>query len=84
MIQLKLTALFYIAGMTIGLSQPAPNKSFQSGESLKFKGSYYMSSLWADLAEVKIDVTDYVANGKPLFSILATASTYSNYDTSGH
>jgi len=43
-----------------------------------------MSSLWADLAEVKIDVTDYVANGKPLFSILATASTYSNYDTSGH
>ncbi|MBK9392187.1 MAG: hypothetical protein IPN68_19125 [Bacteroidetes bacterium] len=39
-------------------SQNAVNTAFQSGESLKFKGSYYMSSLWADLAEVKIDVAD--------------------------
>jgi len=81
MIKFKLSALFCIISFSLGFSQQSVNKAFQAGESLKFKGSYYMSSLWADLAEVKIDVSDYVANGKPLFSILATASTYSNYDS---
>jgi hypothetical protein len=40
-----------------------------------------MSSLWADLAEVNLEVTDYNANGKSLYSIKATVSTYSNYDS---
>jgi hypothetical protein len=39
-----------------------------------------MSSLWADLAEIRIEVTDYNSNGKSLYSIKGTASTYSNYD----
>lgn len=40
-----------------------------------------MSSLWADLAEVKMEVSDYNAGGKSLYTIQATASTYSNYDS---
>jgi hypothetical protein len=40
-----------------------------------------MSSLWADLAEIKIEVADYNASGKSLYSITATVSTYSNYDS---
>jgi hypothetical protein len=40
-----------------------------------------MSSLWADLAEVKIDVADLNSGGKSLYVITATASTYSNYDS---
>lgn len=63
-----------------GFSQVMVNNAFTSGEKLKFKGSYFMSSLWADIAEVKIEVSDYASNGRSLYSILATASTYSNYD----
>ena len=62
-------------------SQAGINTAFQSGESLRFKGSYFMSSLWADLAEVKIDVADLNSGGKSLYMITATASTFSNYDS---
>jgi hypothetical protein len=62
-------------------SQAVNNMAFQSGESLRFKGSYYMSSLWADLAEIKIDVKDQNSGGKVLYAITATVSTYSNYDS---
>ena len=62
-------------------SQTTSNTAFQAGEVLTLKGSYFMSSLWADLAEVKIEVTDYVTEGRSLYSIRATASTYSNYDS---
>lgn len=62
-------------------SQSMPDNAFQAGEILKFKGSYFMSSLWADLAEVNIEVSDYNAQGRSLYSIQATASTYSNYDS---
>lgn len=72
--------LTIITGSSL-LSQNAVNTAFQSGESLKFKGSYYMSSLWADLAEVKIDVADLNSGGKSLYMVTATASTYSNYDS---
>jgi|WetSurMetagenome_2_1015567.scaffolds.fasta_scaffold41130_5 hypothetical protein len=75
-----ITILFICPGLT-GFSQPLINTAFQSGESLRFKGSYFMSSLWADLAEVKTDVTDFNSGGKSLYTITATASTYSNYDS---
>lgn len=64
-----------------GFSQTTVNSAFQAGETLRFKGSYFMSSLWADLAEIKMEVTDYTADGKSLYSIKATANTYSNYDS---
>lgn len=63
-----------------GLSQTKGNTAFQAGEILTLKGSYYMSSLWADLAEIKIEVSDYNAEGRSLYSIRATGSTYSSYD----
>ena len=62
-------------------AQTTGTNPFQAGEILTFKGFYYMSSLWADLAEVKIEVSDYVTEGRSLYSIRATASTYSNYDS---
>jgi hypothetical protein len=57
------------------------NIPFKSGEILRFKGSFFMSSLWADIAEVKIAVSDYNSGGQSLYSIQATASTFSNYDS---
>jgi len=79
--KLKFVAIIIIATASACFSQTTINTPFQAGETLKFKGSYYMSSLWADLAEVKIEVTDYEIDGKSLYSIKATASTYSNYDS---
>ncbi len=77
-----LAGLLFIICPGINLfSQQAVNKAFQSGESLKFKGSYYMSSLWADLAEVRTVVADFNSGGKSLYTITATASSYSNYDS---
>jgi hypothetical protein len=79
--KIKLVILLFTVFVSFGLSQTVNNTAFQSGEILRFKGSYYMSSLWADLAEVKVEVTDYNAEGKSMYSIKATASTYSNYDS---
>jgi len=77
----RLLFVFLISGSINLIAQQPVNTAFQGGESLKFKGSYYMSSLWADLAEVKIDVADLNSGGKSLYVITATASTYSNYDS---
>jgi len=57
------------------------NQAFQAGEMLRFKGSYFTSSLWADLAEIKLDVSELNSDGKSLYTIKAVASTYSNYDS---
>ncbi len=80
-LKLKLFAILMVAFTSVCQSQKPENKSFQSGETLRFKGSYFMSSLWADLAEITINVSDYEADGKMLYFIKATASTYSNYDS---
>ena len=48
---------------------------------LRFKGSYYTSSLSADLAEVKIDVSEINSDGRSLYNIKAVGSTFSNYDS---
>ncbi|MCE5345373.1 MAG: DUF3108 domain-containing protein [Bacteroidales bacterium] len=61
-------------------SQSSGNNAFQAGEMLRFKGSYYTTSLWADLAEIRIDVSEINSDGKSLYSIKAIASTYSDYD----
>lgn len=75
------SAIMLFVCVLTGLTQAPVNTVFKVGETLRFKGSYFMSSLWADLAEVKIEVSDYNASGRSLYSILATASTYSNYDS---
>ncbi len=77
---LVITSLIIIPVHRINAQTSVVNP-FQSGEILTFKGAYYMSSLWADLAELKIEVSDYTAEGRSLFSLRATASTYSNYDS---
>jgi len=77
----KILFLLILASTSLGFSQTTTNTAFQAGETLRFKGSYYMSSLWADLAEIKLEVSDYTADGKSLYSIKATANTYANYDS---
>jgi hypothetical protein len=77
----KLLLLLLTVGKLVVFSQTPVISAFQAGEVLRFKGSYYMSSLWADLAEIKSEVTDYNAEGKALYYIKATASTFSNYDS---
>jgi hypothetical protein len=80
-VKIKTTLLFLILFSAFGYSQTGNSTPFQAGETLRFKGSYYMSSLWADLAEVKVEVADYNSGGKSLYFIKATASTYSEYDS---
>jgi hypothetical protein len=75
------TFLTLILTIQISHSQAIVNTAFKSGEVLKYKGSYYMTNLWADLAELKMEVSDYVAEGKQLYSLKGTFSTYSNYDS---
>lgn len=79
--KIKFFVVLMLAFGSVGFSQKTVDSAFQSGEILRFKGSYFMSSLWADLAEITIDVSDYEADGKSLYTIKATASTYSNYDS---
>ena len=79
--KLKFLIVILSISASLGYSQTTVNTAFESGEILRYKGSYFMSSLWADLAEVKMEVTDYTADGKSLYSIKATASTYTNYDS---
>lgn len=61
-------------------SQPVANKAFKGGEKLTYTGSYNMSSLWTDIAEVTLEVTDANASGTPLLNLRMTASTYTSWD----
>ena len=79
-IKYLLTVLITSIGIAV-FSQNIANTAFKSGEVIRLKGSYFMSNLWADLAEIKMEVSDFAAEGKQLYSLKATFSTYSNYDS---
>lgn len=64
---------------SIGFSQE--NKAFKDGEMLRFKGSYILSGLWTDIAELKLEVKAMANGGNELYSIKANANTYAAYDS---
>lgn len=73
-----LLSLTILIGLT-GFSQQ--NKAFKSGETLRYKGSYILSGMWTDIAELKLEVSNFESGGKQLYSLKATANTYTAYDS---
>lgn len=61
-------------------AQTTSNSAFQAGERLKFVGSYNMSSLWTDLAEVELEVKEITTSKTPLLHLKGTARTYPAWD----
>ncbi len=63
----------------VGYSQQ--NTAFKAGEILRYKGSYILSGMWTDIAELKLEVSNFTNAGKQLYSLKATANTYTAYDS---
>jgi len=76
-----LTIVIILSLSTFCEAQKVINTSFKSGESLKYVASYYMSSLWADLAEINMEVSDMKTSTQDLYRLKCTASTYQSWDS---
>lgn len=57
------------------------NNSFKENEKLKFVASYYMSGLWSDIAELKMEVSKVNTKNSSLFRLKCTANTYTSWDS---
>ncbi|HAM99424.1 MAG TPA: hypothetical protein DCQ26_12520 [Marinilabiliales bacterium] len=61
---------------------PVPNKqAFQPGEKLKYTVSYFMSSLWTDLAGLEMNIINVPGKEKPIYRLEFNASTFSSWDS---
>lgn len=76
-----LLILFLIFNTLICNSQNIENSAFQSGESLHFIASYYMSSLWSDLAEINMEVSTIKTSSQELHRLKCTAATFEAWDS---
>lgn len=79
----KFVALLVLTASTwvVINAQKVENKAFQGGEKLRYVGSYYMSSLWTDIAELTLEVKSVTSSGVPLLHLNGTAKTYTSWDT---
>lgn len=80
-IRTLLVFVFWGAIIQNNYSQTVSNNAFGSGESLKFVASYYMSSLWTDLAEINMEVSEIKTSSNELYRLKCTASTYQAWDS---
>lgn len=62
-------------------AQTVTNTAFKSGEKLTFVASYYMSSLWTDLAEITMQVSTVKTSSRELYRLKCAASTYQAWDS---
>lgn len=85
MVKLKHLTILILLGsinVTNAFSNTTPAKTaIRSGEKLKFVASYYMSSLWVDLAEINTEVSDMKTASQELYRLKFTATTYSSWDS---
>jgi len=63
------------------MAQKVTNTAFKSGEKLKFVASYNMSSLWTDLAEITMEVSDIKTSSQSLYRLKCAATTYQAWDS---
>lgn len=70
-----------ICNSSTAYTQTTGTKAYGSGEVLKYVGSYYMKSLWTDIAEVTLKVNQVTVSEKPLLHLQGTANTYKSWDT---
>lgn len=73
--------LFSIAFNQMLSAQSIKSNSFANGEELSYKVSYFMSSLWTDLAGLEMKVIDVPGKSKPIYRLDFNASTYSSWDS---
>ncbi|MGE4288798.1 MAG: DUF3108 domain-containing protein [Salinivirgaceae bacterium] len=74
-------ALIYVAILG-GVSAQVPSTiPYKDGEILNFKVSYFMKSLWTDLAGLEMKVIDVPGKSKPINRLEFNASTFSSWDS---
>jgi hypothetical protein len=70
-----------ISSIQLTAQTPAPSKpAFQPGEKLSYKVSYFMSSLWTDLAALEMNTINVPGKEKPIYRLEFNASTFSDMD----
>lgn len=72
--------LFITFLLSIILNVTSQNTCFKEGEKLRFVGSYYMSSLWTNLAEITLEVLPVAKAAKPCYHISGISKTFSEWD----
>lgn len=79
---MKLTkTLTFLIALILSLQTSASNTTIKKGENITMVASYYMSSLWTDIAEINMEVTEVNTKKRPLFRLKCTASTYKEWDS---
>lgn len=73
--------IFVMTFSVFGYSQKVENNAFKEGESLKFIASYNMSSLWTDLAEISMEVSNIKTSSRELYRLKCAATTYQAWDS---
>jgi len=73
--------LLCLLSMNAVHAQKVTNKAFKSGEKLRFVASYYMSSLWTDLAEINMEVSDVKTSSREFYRLKCTGKTYQSWDS---
>jgi len=71
--------LFVFSNFSV--AQEINNTSFAGGEKLTYIASFYMSSLWTDLAEINMEVSDITTKTQELYRLKCVASTYQAWDS---
>ena len=72
--------MFILSAISMN-AQDVTNTSFSNGEKLKFIASYYMSSLWTDIAEINMEVSEVKTSSQELYRLKCTASTFTAWDS---
>ena len=62
-------------------SQTFKNTAFNGGEKLTYTGSYFMSGLWTNLAQIDMEVKAVKIKEKKLYKLNTVARTYSSWDS---
>lgn len=78
--KIRIFLLLFISTISIS-AQKVENTSFKNGEKLVYTASYYMSSLWTDIAEVTMSVSEVKASSQTLYKLKCTASTFQSWDS---
>lgn len=80
---MKAIKIVLFAGFILGwnICNAQTITGIKSGEKLTYVASYYMSSLWTDLAEFSMEVNTVTSKNKELYHLKCMASTYTSWDS---
>ncbi len=75
-----LSAFLFQFLVSIIIGQEVSKTAFIAGEALNYKVSYFMKSLWTDLAGLEMKTINVPGKAKPIYRLEFNASTYSSWD----